>query len=60
MSEAEEAVNSLKVMKLNKKAIEDEINAFKHDFKEYFSACCTNYFTFMETCIDVQYRRHIE
>ena len=30
MSEAEEAVNSLKAMKLNKKAIEDEINAFKH------------------------------
>ena len=60
MSEAEEAEHPLKAMKLNKKATEDEINAFKHDFKGSFSACCTNYFTGMETCIDVQHRRHAE
>ena len=58
MSEAEEAACPLKAMKLNKKATEDEINTFKQYFKEYFSACCTNYFTGMETCVIVQHRRH--
>ena len=47
-------------MKLNKKATEDEISAFKQDFKEYFSACCTNYSTGMEACVDIQCRRNIE
>ena len=53
MSEAEEAVHPLKAMKLNKKTTEDEINTFKHDFKESFSACCTSYFTGTETRVDV-------
>ena len=60
MSEAEEAVHPLKAMKLNKKATEDEINAFKYDFKESFSVLCNNYFMVMETCVDVQKRSHTE
>ena len=57
MIEAEESLCPLKAMKLNKKSTEDEINAFKHDFKESFSTYCTNYFTGIETCIDVKHRR---
>ena len=60
MSETEEAVHPLKAMKVNQKAIEDEINNFKYDLKESFSACCTNYFTGIETCVDAQHRRHTE
>ena len=58
MSEVEEAVHPLKYVNLNKKATEDEINDFKHDFKESSSAYCTNYFTGMETHVDSQHGRH--
>ena len=58
MSEAEEAVHPFKAMKMNKKATEHQISAFKHDFKECLSAHCTNYFTGMETCVDTRHRSH--